>query len=340
MVQLLVVGSRDVIVADPRMRELYDLVRDRLADAELPVLIRGETGAGKELIAAAVHEWSPRGAGPLVAVNCAALPDALVESALFGHRRGAFTGADVDQQGLLRAAHRGTLFLDEVGEMSEHAQAKLLRVLETKRVRPVGESAEIEVDVRIVAATNRSLKDEVKAGRFRRDLYYRIRGAEIRLPPLRERPSDIDALAEKFLLDACMRTRQPMKRLSEAFTAALHAHTWPGNVRELESAMTYLGTIVEGPVLELEHFTAWCDASVDLVVDAATTRAVTSDLSFRPIADELADLERDRMRRALISTDGRRTEAAALISMPLRTFTTKLKQYELDRLTFPIRKSA
>lgn len=340
MVQLLVVGSRDVIVADASMVKIYDLIRARLADAALPVLIHGETGAGKELVAAALHTWSSRHGGPFVAVNCAALPDALVESALFGHRRGAFTGADADQPGLIRAADGGTLFLDEVGEMSEHAQASLLRVLEARRVRPVGEHVEIPVDIRLVTATNRSLRDEVKAGRFRRDLYYRIRGASIRIPALRERPADIDALTEKFLLDVCSRTGQPVKRLSAGFVEAVHAHPWPGNVRELESAMTYLGTVVDGPVLEASHFATWCEATVDLTFDALTTKAMTPDLPFRPIADELADVERDRMRRALVATEGRRNEAAALISMPLRTFTTKLKQYELDRVTFPARKSS
>lgn len=340
MVQMYVVGSKDVVVADGGVQKIFKLIRSRLANATLPVLIQGETGSGKEIVAAAVHEWSRRHTGPFVAVNCAALPDNLIESALFGHCRGAFTGADIDQQGLVRAASGGTLFLDEVGEMSEQAQAKLLRFLETKRVRPVGEHSEIPVDVRVVAATNRSLRAEVKQGRFRKDLFFRLRGATIKIPPLRERPSDIDALAEKFLFDACTRAGTPMKKPTRGFIAELHEHAWPGNVRELETAMNYLGVVIDDPELTAEHFRSWCDATVDLMFDSLMTGAgghQTADIvSFKPIADELADLERDRMRRALIATDGRRNEAAALISMPLRTFTTKLKQYELDRMTFSL----
>ena len=333
--EILAVGEHDVVVADPAVRAVYQLIRAHLADARIPVLIHGETGVGKELVAVALHEWSRRREGPFVTLNCAAVPDTLVDSVLFGHRRGAFTGADGDRLGLFRTAHGGTLFLDEIGEMSEHAQSKLLRVLETQRVRPVGDTDEVGVDVRVVAATNRSLRKEVEKGRFRKDLYFRLRGAPLKIPPLRERPADLVVLAEKFLLDACIEAGRAPTKMSEEFVAELRGCRWPGNVRELESAMSYLGIVVEQPVLQKRHFELWSGASADLLTDSLLTGSLVGtagQTDFRPIAEEIAELERDRMRRALVATRGRRNEAAALIRMPLRTFTTKLKAYGLDRL--------
>ncbi|HSI03846.1 MAG TPA: sigma 54-interacting transcriptional regulator, partial [Myxococcota bacterium] len=227
----------EVVRVDPAMTALYDAV-ERVAKSSVAVLIIGETGAGKESVAEAVHARSRRANGPLVKVNCAALTESLLESELFGHVRGAFTNAVKDKQGLFEAAKDGTLFLDEVGEMPMATQVKLLRVLEEKVVRPVGATTSIPVDVRIVAATNRELEAEVEAGRVRADLFYRLNGVTLRVPPLRERVADIEPLAAYFLERACLEMgRIDAPRFDAGAIAALRTHRWPGNVRELRNAV-------------------------------------------------------------------------------------------------------
>jgi len=219
------------------MHDAFELVR-RVADAELPVVVVGETGVGKTQVARALHAESERRDAPFVSVNCAALPESLLESELFGHVRGAFTGASGARSGLFVEAHGGTLFLDEIGDMKPALQAKLLHAIENGRVRPIGASKEREVDVRIVTATHRDLRRLVAAGSFREDLLYRLEGVVIELPPLRQRREDIPLLAERFLAEA--RTRHPratVERFSPAATRALLAYRWPGNVRELEHAV-------------------------------------------------------------------------------------------------------
>jgi DNA-binding NtrC family response regulator len=392
-------GEREVIVADPAMIRIYDLIA-RVGRSELTVLVCGETGVGKENAAYAVHHHSPRRDGPFVSINCAAIQETLAESELFGHERGAFSGAANAKPGLLEAADGGTLFLDEVGELPLAIQAKLLRAVESRRITRVGSLREREINVRIVAATNRDLHAEVRAGRFRDDLLYRLHVAAISLPPLRERPREIMVLARAFLDDACRRAGRSPLAITDATMRALSAHAWPGNVRELRNAMDLVAVTAEGSALEprdlalaaelagtsaapialtpvltsipppgpltpvpLTTVTPATEAAPTATVAAPPAAAVTPQagvaappdeaeaaaspasspdaassseppsppLTFRPIDEEIEELEARRMLEALEASRGVHTHAAALIGMPLRTFTTKVKLYGLRR---------
>ncbi|RMG21161.1 MAG: sigma-54-dependent Fis family transcriptional regulator, partial [Deltaproteobacteria bacterium] len=230
-------GGLEGIVGDsPRMRAVLEKVR-RVAAYKTTVLLHGESGTGKELVARAIHELSPRAAGPFVPVNCGAIPETLMESELFGHVKGAFTGADRARPGLIREAQGGTLFLDEIGELPSRMQVKLLRFLQEDEIRRVGDSRTETVDVRVVAATARDLQDEVKAGRFREDLYYRLSVVPLHLPPLRERPGDVPRLVEHFLSRLARRLEKPQLKVTEEAMARLASYPWPGNVRELENTL-------------------------------------------------------------------------------------------------------
>jgi two-component system, NtrC family, response regulator AtoC len=252
-----------IVTEDPGMQKLLGEL-DRVAGSELPVLVTGETGSGKELIARAVHRRSPRAAQPFVAVNCAALSESLLESELFGHEKGSFTGALNRKQGLLEIADRGVLFLDEIGEASPSIQAKLLRALETREFYRVGGTRPVRSDVRIVSATNRDLRAEASAGRFREDLYFRLGGVTLRLPPLRERPGDVVLLAQ-HVLDGLV----PRKSLSRGAAAALQAYPWPGNVRELQMVIRRAALLAEGDSIQPEQLpselreSSWVDARVE-----------------------------------------------------------------------------
>jgi len=327
-------GSRHVLVADPAMLRLFALL-ERLAAVELPVLVTGETGVGKENAAYAVHHWSKR-TGPFIPVNCAAIgPESLVESELFGHDKGAFTGATQIKAGLFESASGGTVFLDEVGELPLAIQAKLLRALETRRITRLGESRERPIDVRVVAATNRALPAEVSAGRFRQDLYFRLSGAPVVLPPLRDRRCEIPLLARAFLDDACARAARPAMTITPAAMQLLLTHGWPGNVRELKHTMEFVMAAAPDDRLEpsdlperfaeLEPTPAASSASAEVPAAAADGKAA----EFRPLADEMRELERRRMAEALAAAGGIKTRAAQLIGMPIRTFTLKLKQHKL-----------
>ncbi len=226
------VEPEPMIAASPVMRELLETVR-RVAVADSPVLLLGETGVGKERVAQLLHAWSLRSRGPFVALNCAAIPGELFESELFGHERGAFTGAVRSRRGQFELAHRGTLFLDEIAEIPPAQQAKLLRALQDKRIRPIGADRELPVDVRVVAATNQDLRGAMEAGRFRQDLYYRLSVVEITIPPLRERPEDIQELARRYTKQFATRLGRPTPVADDEALARLSAHDWPGNVREL-----------------------------------------------------------------------------------------------------------
>ena len=235
----------------PAMRRVWALAA-RVAPRGTTVLITGETGVGKERLARWLHAASSRSRGPFVAVNCAALADGLLESELFGHVRGAFTGAVQDRKGLFEAAHGGTLFLDEIGDVSAPLQAKLLRVLEDREVRRVGETATRRVDVRLIAATNRSLKEEVVQRRFRRDLYYRLRVVELMLPPLRARPEDVLPLARAFLDQKAAQVGRTLVGFTPEAVASLLAYAWPGNVRELENLVERACAVAEGPEIAVD----------------------------------------------------------------------------------------
>lgn len=329
---LVTLGSNVSLLADPAMVRLYELLR-RLARSALPILITGETGTGKENAALAVHHFSSRSSGPMVSINCAAIPENLFESELFGHIRGSFSGATSDKPGRLETASGGTVFLDEVGELPLPAQAKLLRALETGMVMPVGGVRERKIDCRLVAATNRDLEAEGRAGRFREDLYFRLAAATVTLPPLRERQSEIPLLAQRFLDDACRKlTRAPLK-LSETTRALLMRHPFPGNVRELRNLMDYCAATVTEDQIQAIHLPPRF-ATPPLISQlktnpSAETAPPSEPAAFRNIADEVQELEKRRMREALDATSGNQKRAAQLIGMPLRTFVSKLKQYGL-----------
>ncbi|WP_240360238.1 sigma 54-interacting transcriptional regulator [Pyxidicoccus caerfyrddinensis] len=330
-------GERSVMVADEAMVRLFELLR-RLASSPIPVLIHGETGAGKENAAWAVHHWSPRAQRPFIALNCSALPESLVESELFGAERGAFSGAVASRAGLLERASGGTLFLDEVAELPLSVQAKLLRALDQQRITRLGDSRERAVDLRIVAATHRVLADEVKAGRFRQDLFFRLSASVVTLPPLRNRPRELPLLATRFLQEALARVGRTAPRISAAAMEVLRAHPWPGNVRELKNVMEYAATTATGPLLEASHLP---DSLQRPPGDEPTPPSPAGPAqgeapgSFRSIAEEVRELEYRRMREALEATGGVQTRAAQLIGMPLRTFKFKARRYQLPRPRAP-----
>ncbi len=242
-------GFGALIGSGPAMRRVFDTIA-RVAETDLGVLVRGESGTGKELVAQALHQRSSRRDRPFVAVNCAAISQELVESELFGHEKGAFTGASAQRVGRFEAAHGGTIFLDEIGDMPLATQAKVLRVLQERRFERVGGARPIEVDVRVIAATHRDLEAEIEAGRYREDLYYRLRVVEITLPPLRERTEDVPALAERFLARIAERTGRPRRVLGDDALRALTAHAWPGNVRELEHAVQRAAVLAPAEVID------------------------------------------------------------------------------------------
>jgi DNA-binding NtrC family response regulator len=319
-------GGRTPIVIDPAMKRLYDLGA-RVARGTIGVLLVGETGAGKEMLAEHIHKSSPRASGPLVRLNCAAFTETLVESELFGHEKGAFTGAARDHKGLLESASGGTAFFDEIGEISLAVQAKLLRVVEEGRLLPVGSTTPRAIDVRYVAATNRDLEAEVEAGRFRRDLYFRLAGAVLEIPPLRERPSEIDVLVRRYADDAAGKIGRAAPRIGEAALAALRAHAWPGNVRELRNVIERAVLLADDQI-EVEHLPF--DGSAP-APSAASPSPAPAAAGGAVLADELAAVERRRIVDALEQCDGNQTKAAALLGMPRRTFVKRLEQYNIPR---------
>jgi DNA-binding NtrC family response regulator len=306
---------------NPRMHEVFALIR-RIAPSPLPVLIQGETGTGKELVARALHRLSPRTSRPFVAVNCAALPRELIESELFGHERGAFTGATGLRKGAFEQAASGTLFLDEIGELGLDLQPRLLRAVETGAFRRVGGTDEVSVAVRVVAATNRDLAREVGAGHFRQDLYYRLFGLSVTLPPLRERPEDIVFLADVFLAahgSASCLAPEALERLT--------AHSWPGNVRELRLAIERALAVASGPVLDGAAFALLANGPVDASAGPSATRSATGGDHAEPLS--LADAERVAIQRALTAHAGNKRAAANALGIAYSTLFEKLRKYGL-----------
>jgi len=330
----------NILGASPKMQRILRLV-SRVAATESTVLLLGESGTGKELIARSIHVQSRRSAGPFVPVNLGAIPETLMESELFGHARGAFTGATGERRGLIEAADRGTLFLDEVGDMPQQSQVKLLRVLENGEVRRVGDDAARRVDVRVVAATHRDLLAQIQAGRFREDLYYRLNVVQIELPPLRERREDIGLLASYFLERAARREiRGPMTFSTDA-AALLERYDFPGNVRELENAVDHAVAVAEGLVVRPEDLPGSIRAPRLLPrpsAGAVFTAGTVTTPGAAPAGDEsardewsLADVEREHIRRVLARHRGNATYAARQLGISRTTLWRKLRQYGLSR---------
>ncbi len=304
----------DLIGKSPKMQELFDLLR-RIAASESTVLLQGESGTGKELVARAIHSMSPRQAKPFVALNCGGLTETLLESELFGHVRGAFTGAVADKKGLFQMAHGGTLFLDEIGETPPSMQVKLLRALEAREIRPVGGTQPISVDVRIIAATNRDLEAAVQAGTFRADLFYRLNVIAITLPPLRERLEDLPLLVEHFLTKYNAKLKKRIREVSPEALALLLDYPWPGNIRELENCIERAVVLTRGEILLPE----------------ALPPQIRLQGKKVPVEAQgpLEELIRQAILKALIQTNGNRRQAARLLGIPERTLYRRLKAYGL-----------
>ncbi len=301
-------GGPAVVVVDPAMKQLYAEAKT-LARGDIAVLLLGETGTGKEVLAEAIHRSSPRAAKPFVRINCAGLTESLLESELFGHERGAFTGADRAKPGLLELADGGTVFLDEVGELTPAVQAKLLRVLEDGAILRVGATKPHTVDLRFITATNRELPKEVEDGVFRRDLYYRINGVTLVIPPLRERPDEIEQLARHFAADAARRIGRRCPEVTPEAVDRLRRHDWPGNVRELSNTIERAVLFVEGSELTADH--------------------LSFDAPRSPVAAELT--ERERILEALDKAWGNQSRAAELLGISRRTLINRLDEYDIPR---------
>lgn len=314
--------TREPVVQSPRMRQLYDLIQ-RLARTRMPVLIVGETGSGKELVARAVHDASPRAEQSFKVVNCATIPPNLIESTLFGHERGAFTGANKRHAGLFEEADGGTVLLDEVGELSEQAQAALLRVLETRRFARVGSSHEIKVNMRVVAATHRDLESMVQQGGFREDLLYRLNALTLDVPPLRERPEEVLSLAESFLDQARGEFDCSARAFSPEAADALRNFHWPGNVRQLRNVVERAAAVCTGDTIGIEELPPQLLRAP--VMDTRDTSAENG----AGLAERVRRFEIDMIRDALARTGGNQTKAAELLDLPRRTLTNKIQQYGL-----------
>ncbi|MCL4178089.1 MAG: sigma-54 dependent transcriptional regulator [Verrucomicrobia bacterium] len=303
-----------VVARSPLMQAVF---RDAslVAPSETRVLVTGESGSGKEVLADVIHAWSTRAEGPLVKVNCAAIPEPLLESELFGHEKGAFTGATSQRIGRFELANRGTIFLDEISEMSPKLQAKLLRVTQGGRVQRIGSNAEIETNARIIAATNRNLEDEVKHGRFREDLFYRLNVIELNLPPLRERRDDILPLATQFIRELS----QDRARLSSAVINCLTRYPWPGNVRELRNAMERAALLSRGELILLEHLPARVCASNPAT--GASPPSATSDTT------RLEAIERQAILDMLRQHKSNRTDTAKALGISRRALLYKIQRF-------------
>jgi two-component system response regulator HydG len=311
-------GPREMVGQSGPMRRVYELI-ERLGTTDATILISGESGTGKELVARALHQRSAHHEGPFVAINCAAVPANLLESELFGHVKGAFTDARRTREGLFVRAGGGTLFLDEIGEMPLEMQAKLLRALQERRVRPVGGDQEIHFDTRIIAATNRELEAEVEAGNFREDLYYRINVVQIAMPRLAERGNDILLLAQHFVESVGQRMGRPIKGFSQSAAQKLLAYDWPGNVRELENSIERAVALARYEEIQVEDL----PSRVREHEDEGTLEELDDPSYMLP----LEELERRHIQRALKACSGNKTRAAKVLGVDRRTLYRKLERY-------------
>ena len=310
----------NIIGRSPAMQDLFETVA-LVAPSEATVLIVGESGTGKELIANAIHQNSPRTNRPFIKVNCAALPETLLESELFGHEKGAFTGALARKQGRFQLAHTGSIFLDEVGEMTPTTQTKILRVLQEREFEPLGSTQTVKVDTRVIAATNKNLVEEIQRGNFREDLYYRLNVVTLQVPPLRERREDISLLADFFLKQYAEKNRRLIKGFTPRAMDLLIRHNWPGNVRELENVVERAVIMARGDLIsqgELPDTIRGLDVELEKAeMDLSSGRS-------------LKEVERDMILRTLEDTGGNRTRAAEILGISRRTLQLKLKEYGVN----------
>ncbi len=303
-----------------QMQEVFEMVH-RVAESRATVLLRGESGTGKSMIAKAIHFNSKQAKGPFVSVNCSALPESLIESELFGHEKGAFTGATGTKRGRFELANKGTLFLDEIGELPHSVQVKLLNVIQDREFQRVGGTRTVKVDVRIIAATNKNLEEAMKRGEFREDLYYRLNVFPIYLPPLRERKSDIVALAEHFLEKFCREHGKEIKQFSSAAVDCLMQYNWPGNVRELQNCIERAVIICDEEILRVHHL----PQNIQRLMESESNPA-----RRRSFQEAVENFEKELIVEALIETRGNQTRAAKLLNTSLRIINYKIKKYGID----------
>jgi len=337
-------GGPPIVIADDAMRELHRIV-DLVAKGDLSVVLLGETGTGKDIIADALHRRSPRAASSYVRLNCAALPENLLESELFGYERGAFTGAVAAKQGLLEIADGGTLFLDEFAELPLTVQAKLLRVLENREITRVGGLRSRHVDVRFISATNRDLAAQVRAGAFRQDLYFRLNGITLTIPPLRSRRSEIKPLAREFIREACRRVSRPELAMTEQALAFLEGQSWPGNIRELKNSIERAVTLCTGDIIDIHHL-APSESTFAPAAAHPTHENLTFPVPSSPTLPDLSsadlglhedarratrELERRRIAEAMERCGGNQTRAAQLLRISRRTLVARLTEYGFAR---------
>ena len=310
--------------ASANMRQIFSLV-EQVAPSKAAVLITGESGTGKELVARALHSLSPRANGPFVALNCAAMPESLIESELFGHEKGAFTGAVERRAGCFELAQHGTLLLDEIGDMPLNTQAKLLRVLEDSRVRRLGGRTETVVDVRVVASTNKNLPEAIRANQFREDLFYRLNVFEILLPPLRDRLDDVPVLARALLEDLNRKHGTQVIDIAPDAMDLLRHHRWPGNVRELRNALERAVILAADGIVLARHLPPSVVPAA--IREAVVTESVSEEFLVLPSGTTIDDAERALVKRTLILTKGNKTRAAEVLGISLKTLFNKLKGY-------------
>jgi DNA-binding NtrC family response regulator len=304
-----------LIGKSPSMQKIYDLI-ERISDTSSNVLITGESGTGKELVAKAIHYQGVRKEGPFIAVNCAAIPETLLESELFGYKKGAFTDAKTDKRGLIFEAKEGTLFLDEITEMPSTLQAKLLRVIEEREVRPLGDTNSYPIDVRIISTSNRDIKSLIRQGQFREDLYYRLKVIDIELPPLRERKEDISLLIQHFIDKFGKELKKNISGVSENALRVLLNYPWPGNVRELENVIQRAMTLSQHEMIDLEDLPA-------SMIQERKEKAVDKALSERYTLEQL---EKEYIKRVLIEVGGNKSKAAEILGLDRKTLYRKLQE--------------
>lgn len=315
----------ELVGKSPRMQEIFALLQ-QAGPSKACVLITGESGTGKELVAHTLHALSPRRQGPFVAVNCAALPETLIESELFGHEKGSFTGASERRAGCFEVAQHGTLLLDEIGEMPALTQAKLLRILEDSKVRRLGGKAEFEVDVRVLAATNKAPEDAVRSGHLREDLFYRLNVFHIHLPPLRERKEDLQAITLSLISDQNRKHGCRVTDVDDEVQEAFQRHTWPGNVRELRNVIERAVILAVEGSIQLKHLSGVFHTRIAAVAAAAAAAGDSDSIRF-PIGTTVEDAEKGLILRTLEHTRNNKTRAAEILGISLKTLHNKLKEY-------------